>query len=576
MGTYTGTFPKLTVEVKREDVIKSMKSWAKLIANDNRYVYKTWSSDTKTHQCPVCHPELMNQSYGKYPKGTDGWNCIGFSWAIWHHGGLLDCKCNCGVISNEASEKILKAKTIDEAINIVQTKSGLKDVTVIRNGGKKIPKSKAQPGDIALLFDGNTYKHTFFIMSDKYIADSTGSGTKENNIRANREFEGRYVNGLKVLIRWTGKSTTRKYLQSGDSGSEIVKLQKFLNWAIDAKLKEDGEFGSLTESAVKKFQKKIKVTQDGKWGSETQKFAKLFDKQITPTETKKEDPKPEPIKEKKAYTGKLPTLTLKKTNAEVIDGAVKWAVWIANDNSFHYGYTNKHGSKNSKDWSPNAHHNGCYFCGTNTDKGNRSKKGIVDYKKTYCCNPFVGAAWAHGGCVPAAMKLCSKGGSWSFSKGSGYDASPLFKKMGHPAKKKLKKGDVLCKSGHTALYIGNGKIAEAGGGDDNKKNSTKWNNSIRVRTLTTQNYKSFSRVYRFKSSVNTTAVIKHGEVSNRVYLWQQFLNWYFEGKVGKPDGYYGDNTFKWTKKFQEEAIGKGQGDGIIGEKTLLAAASVKK
>ena len=195
---------------------------------------------------------------------------------------------------------------------------------------------------------------------------------------------------------------------------------------------------------------------------------------------------------------------------------------------------------------------------------------------TYCCNPFVGAAWAHGGCVPAALKLCQKTSSWNFSKGSGYDKSSLFDNLGHPAKSKLKKGDVLCKDTHVAMYIGDGKIVEAGGGDDNKKNSTKWNNSIRVRTLTDSNYANFPRVHRFNGSVNTTAVIRHGEVSDRVGQWQAFLDWYFDGKVGKADRCFGDNTLKWTKKFQEEVMGKGQGDGLVGEKTLAAAKKVTK
>ncbi|MBQ5474976.1 MAG: hypothetical protein IIT65_09870, partial [Lachnospiraceae bacterium] len=272
---------------------------------------------------------------------------------------------------------------------------------------------------------------------------------------------------------------------------------------------------------------------------------------------------------KKKYSGTLPSLTLKKTNAQVINDAVLWAIWIAGDNTFHYGYTNK-----SK--TINAHHNGCYFCGTNTDKGGRSKKGVVDYQHTYCCNPFVHAAWAHGGCVPKAMEICAKGSSWAFGNGVGYDASSLFTKLGHPAKSKLKAGDVLCRDTHVALYIGNGKIAEAGSGDDNKKGSVKWNNSIHIITLSDSNYAKFPRVYRFNSSVNTTAIIKHGEVSERVRQWQMFLNWYFDGKVGTPDGYYGDNTLKWTKQFQEEAIGKGQGDGLIGKKTLAVAKSIEK
>ena len=272
---------------------------------------------------------------------------------------------------------------------------------------------------------------------------------------------------------------------------------------------------------------------------------------------------------KKKYSGTLPSLTLKKTNAQVINDAVLWAIWIAGDNTFHYGYTNK-----SK--TINAHHNGCYFCGTNTDKGGRSKKGVVDYQHTYCCNPFVHAAWAHGGCVPKAMEICAKGSSWAFGNGVGYDASSLFTKLGHPAKSKLKAGDVLCRDTHVALYIGNGKIAEAGSGDDNKKGSVKWNNSIHIITLSDSNYAKFPRVYRFNSSVNTTAIIKHGEVSERVRQWQMFLNWYFDGKVGTPDGYYGDNTLKWTKKFQTKCLGEKEADGLIGVKTLAVAKTVTK
>ena len=195
---------------------------------------------------------------------------------------------------------------------------------------------------------------------------------------------------------------------------------------------------------------------------------------------------------------------------------------------------------------------------------------------TYCCNPFVGAAWAHGGCIPAALKMCQNTNSWNFSKGSGYDKSDLFTNLRHPDKSKLKPGDVLCSDTHVALYIGGGKLVEAAGGDDNKKNSAKWNNSIRISALTDTRYAKFKRVHRFNSSVKATMYIRHGEVSKRVKEWQAFLNWWYDGNVGTPDGIYGDNTLNWTKKFQEEQIGKGQGDGIIGPKTLEAAKNCKK
>ena len=326
----------------------------------------------------------------------------------------------------------------------------------------------------------------------------------------------------------------------------------------------DGKITDSTGSNGKKAVNSQIATRD--FSGYSARFILRYLGDFTKEEPKQEEPK---VEVKTKYTGELPTLELKKTRAEVINDTVKWAVWIANDNRFHYGYT-------SKDKKINAHHNGCYFCGTNTTKGGRSKKGIVDYKFTYCCNPFVGAAWAHGGGIPKAMSLCSHGGSWDFNKGHGYDASPLFKNLGHPAYSKLQKGDVLCSNTHVALYIGNGKIAEAGGGDDNIRNSVKWNKSIRVRDLSKSGYNKFKRVHRLKEGYSTTSLIRYGEVSYRVALWQAFLDWYFDGKVGKADGYFSDNTLKWTKKFQEEVIGKGEGDGLVGENTLKAAASVKK
>ena len=305
---------------------------------------------------------------------------------------------------------------------------------------------------------------------------------------------------------------------------------------------------------------------DGKWGSGDTRKKKLTDAgyDYNAVQKKVNELLAKKASVKKSYSGQLPTTTIKKTNVEVINDTVRWALWIAGDNNFHYGYTNK--AKGA-----DAHHNGCYFC-----KTQRLKKNMLMPEHTYCCNPFVGAAWAHGGCVPKALSLCRNTNSWDFGKNSGYAKSSLFTNLGHPAKSSLKKGDVLCRDTHVALYIGNGQIVEAGSGDDNVKYSSKWNNSIRVQTLTDANYKNFPRVHRFNSSVNAVVTMAHGEISNRVLLWQKYLNWYFGNKVVTEDGIYGDGTLKYTKQFQEKEVGKGQGDGFVGPKTLAAAAAVKK
>ena len=264
----------------------------------------------------------------------------------------------------------------------------------------------------------------------------------------------------------------------------------------------------------------------------------------------------------KTYSGEYPSTRLVKSRDEVIVDVIRWAKWIAKKNEFHYGH--------GKD----AHHNGCYFCGTQP----KSKKnsGIKKWETTYCCNPFVGAAWAHGGCVPKAIELCSKGKSWDFNKGSGYDKSSLFDNLGHPAKSKLKAGDVLCNDYHVALYIGDGKIVEAGSEDDNIINSKKWINSIRIATLTDKRWDGFERAYRFNSNVDSDLIIRHGEVSDRIIDLKEYLNWYFGKKVLKVDRYYGESTYKYIKKFQEKELGKGQGDGLVGQKTIDAMKKVKK
>ena len=521
--------------------VKGMNAWAKMIAKDNTYHYKLWrAGDAKTKTCPVCKNYPVDKVVtdpAKIILGYHGWNCIGFCWAIWHHGGKLPCNCNCHVTADDTVMKIYKAKTNEEALAILKKYCGLENVMVIRGkNGKNIAKTKWQAGDICCQFTGEKFVHQFYYSGNKQIIDSSGSN-------------GKVANDNQIAVRDYTKYSARiifRYL---------------------------GDF-----NALKSIDVIAQEVLDGKWGSgDTRKsklekagydYNKVQAKVNELIEAKKKEEEAKKVKAK--YTGKLPTTTLKKTNAQAKQDAVKWALWIANDNSFHYGYTNKHGSSDRSKWSPNAHHNGCYFCGTNG-----GKKGILDYKKTYCCNPFVGAAYAHGACDTKAASLCSHKGSWDFGTGVGsYHQSDRFKKLGHPKKSKLLPGDVLCSNTHVAMYVGNGQIAEAGGGDDNIRNSVKWNSSIRVRNLTAANYAKLKRAYRYNASVNTVTNIKHGEVSDRVKLWQSFLNWYYDGKVGTSDGYFGDNTLKWTKKFQKDT-----GltvDGIIGVKTLERAAKAEK
>ena len=64
-----------------------------------------------------------------------------------------------------------------------------------------------------------------------------------------------------------------KVVKKGSKGSDVKKLQTFLNWCLGTKLSVDGKAGSKTVNAIKSFQKKYGLKQDGVFGSASRKKA---------------------------------------------------------------------------------------------------------------------------------------------------------------------------------------------------------------------------------------------------------------------------------------------------------------
>lgn len=187
------TTQKPKVKTALEICTDNMCSWAVAIAKSGKYKYKKWTKKENTHLCPICHPGSGN-----------GWNCIGFSFAVWHHGGKLKSKCNCGVITNGQAEKLLKLP-IDDANKLARSLIGTSNVKVIRNGGKPIPPSMLKRGDILEMYkgkNGKTYYHTAFYMGDGKYADS--SKTHKPNIKAGMTLSQKRKSHTKVAIRYTG------------------------------------------------------------------------------------------------------------------------------------------------------------------------------------------------------------------------------------------------------------------------------------------------------------------------------------------------------------------------------------
>lgn len=177
--------------------VDKANAWARKISAE-KYHYVKWNSKvTATHTCPICNGRKYDNYYG--------WNCIGFAYAVWHHGGQLGTTCNCGVINNGTAEKLLKVSQA-EANKLATSKIG-KSVTVIRNGGKAIPMTTLKAGDICMLYKGSTYYHTIYYMGNGKFAESntTGGVGSAKNIRADLTLSSSYKANLKCAIRYNGK-----------------------------------------------------------------------------------------------------------------------------------------------------------------------------------------------------------------------------------------------------------------------------------------------------------------------------------------------------------------------------------
>lgn len=541
MGTYQGKLPNPKTHWTNEDVIKGILKFAKEIADDNSYKYRKWNENNKyTKQCPLHYPES-----NKY--ATKGWNCRGYVAASYYHGGgVHSVKCSCSGMG-------LLGKRFNECTLANWKKDNGPDWIKIENNGKNLKKSQLQNGDVLIYFNSdNSIKHWALMYDVKN--SKTADATSSNGIKIRKP-----SSYGKMAFRYTGHGANyREYFKKGDTGETIKLWQEFLNWYVGTDACEiNGVYDSVTYKYTIQFQTEVfnKDEADGLVGVRTIEKAKCYDKQS-----------PTPI-EPQPYCGTLPkSLKVVKTRQEVIDDTITWLKWIASNNDFHYGYGQA------------AHHNGCYFCGT--QPAVKKKAGIKKYETTYCCNPLIGAGWAHGGQDKKAISLCKAGKSWDFHKKKGqgyYYGSDRFKNIAVKKESDMKPGDVMCNDHHVAIYIGNDKMIEASGNDQNKPGSTAWNNSIRVRKLSTKYSgkwnKEFKRYHRYIGSVNRNIDIEFGEYSDRVKQIQKFLNWY--GNYGlKEDGKFYDNTKTALKKFQKAE--KLSATAKVDKATLAKMKTVKK
>ncbi|MFJ3720792.1 peptidoglycan-binding protein [Streptomyces sp. NPDC090057] len=71
-------------------------------------------------------------------------------------------------------------------------------------------------------------------------------------------------------------TNSRPSIRLGASGPAVQQAQCYLNRAIGADLDEDGNFGRVTQSATKDFQRCADITVDGRIGAQTWSFLSFW------------------------------------------------------------------------------------------------------------------------------------------------------------------------------------------------------------------------------------------------------------------------------------------------------------
>lgn len=143
--------------------------------------------------------------------------------------------------------------------------------SVIESTGKfdiitNVSKSMLKVGDILIT---KTQGHTAVVVS---VSGETAQEITE--VATGKHYSGTYpaLPPRGFYQKGDGITTYKNY------PTQIKRVQMLMNWAVNAKLAVDGQYGDATFKAVNKFKKKVGLTQDGCFNLSTLNAAKNFTK----------------------------------------------------------------------------------------------------------------------------------------------------------------------------------------------------------------------------------------------------------------------------------------------------------
>ena len=145
----------------------------------------------------------------------------------------------------------------------------------------EIPKPTLKRGN-----KGNEVKKLQIVLNYILLSNLEVDGEFGNNTYSNlRDFQARYkleVDGIygsksEDAVRRVLTKVAVPTLKKGSKGEEVKNLQKNLNYVLGSKLSIDGDFGKLTDTTLRDFQKKYSLEVDGIYGNKSAEIMrKLF------------------------------------------------------------------------------------------------------------------------------------------------------------------------------------------------------------------------------------------------------------------------------------------------------------
>lgn len=234
-STYTGAFPDLVVH-SGQKIAETAKALA--------------------------YPKGTKKATYTYPKGKATAAFTAAINRVFPKRSTWSKQCQAGASCDVGAATVIRASGIDPKIP-----RGLEEQIPYLEKSNRFKKtdlkktSDMKPGDVGVYIGKTKGAHIWIGLGGGLIAEANHTAKFFEHIDT-----GNYTS--------SGKKTWGIYracipsaIGSGDKGSEVTKLQRFLNWFGGYGLAIDGEAGPKTVAAIKSFQSHIHITADGWFGS---------------------------------------------------------------------------------------------------------------------------------------------------------------------------------------------------------------------------------------------------------------------------------------------------------------------